>query len=97
RNVTGVQTCALPIYQPASTRPRCRLAGAPSGWALVFSGRAGRVMLSVGVGSPPLGQGLPTLPLLLRWGRVSRPCPCFEKLISSRSEERRVGREGRWR
>src|SRR2546429_7014799 len=73
--VTGVQTCALPIFsRPGGTPPRVGEAALFGGIALYF-----------------LRGGVP--PGRLTFAVVA----CLVALAASRSEERRVGKEGRSR
>src|SRR5207249_7663459 len=95
RNVTGVQTCALPIYQRlerASSRNRNGLVGAPgaSGLADVGTrgsdGTLGRIRR--------LGLTLGLRRVLVRCRRTGAGQHSPEPV---RSEERRVGKECSWR
>src|SRR5690606_39616598 len=79
-HVTGVQTCALPIFlDRARTHPHCerRLQVA-----------AGAVVLLLGEEIVTLGTG--------HHRRLTRRTPGLARAGSTRSEERRVGKEGRY-
>src|SRR5207249_9634512 len=86
RNVTGVQTCALPIYRrrddQAAGRDRgqgavgSRLQGRPGDGCVALPARRGRRREALGRRAAP-GRALPAPP--------------------GRSEERRVGKEWGWR
>src|SRR5258708_28838522 len=77
--VTGVQTCALPIYRAAAGN-RPRFASSPA------SARSRPAMMRSVVDFPqPLGPSKVTT------------CPLGMSKVTSRSEERRVGKEGRSR
>src|SRR5699024_11967497 len=80
RNVTGVQTCALPISTPAtySSCRRCAMANTPAADSALVSwpGAAGAAGTAASEASAS-GSGAGG--------------------VSSRSEERRVGKEGRER
>src|SRR5207249_8994357 len=86
RNVTGVQTCALPISPRRATAPRRRAASAAEGGA---SRRAGLV-------DPEGAPELPADRVRLGPGRVRTQYDPVA--VIGRSEERRVGKEGglRW-
>src|SRR5262249_58717508 len=81
-SVTGVQTCALPI----SRLPQ--LAGVPVRRAGLLDGHAGRATVTADCGRARCRQGELRVPA----GREPR-----ERTGPARSEERRVGEEGRAR
>src|SRR5699024_11347365 len=84
RNVTGVQTCALPIYR---TRLRRREAMARPGHPL------GRARLDLPRWSSPPRDHPVAQPRALETCPRARP---EVRLLVRRSEERRVGKEGRY-
>src|SRR5437868_8499918 len=81
RNVTGVQTCALPI-SPATTHAKTSSSGRPTSWT-----QRG-ISILVGAGAP----GMKTM--VSRASSQTAISPSI-KLTSGRSEERRVGTECR--
>src|SRR5207249_7500946 len=84
RNVTGVQTCALPISPGATCAPTSASACAASLPATRIRAMISGVLTS---GSPVLGRFLPTYS-----GRVIS-AGTWRVGESRRSEERRVGKE----
>src|SRR5207249_7928308 len=80
RNVTGVQTCALPIYRGSSPPPRPRLATRSTSTSSSPCYDTDSQILRL-CGQFPLS---PVRPAPLRWWRTAL-----------RSEERRVGKECR--
>src|SRR5207249_5542866 len=86
RNVTGVQTCALPIYvikSPLRRRFEKRIGGEPDRFA---HGNASQALSVIGSAAKI------SLSVLLR-DQVLQAL--FDDLVVGRSEERRVGKEGR--
>src|SRR5690606_39813686 len=84
-HVTGVQTCALPIFARTRTRGRARIC--PDAW--LWSGFRRRLPHQLHEGD--------------RGGNVVRarvrligPSRLRMLVVGVRSEERRVGKEGRW-
>src|SRR3546814_14421284 len=81
--VTGVQTCALPIYRRQGRRRRDR----PAGTRPRLPGRRGAE--AGGEGGPHQGA-----PLAGRPRRAARALSQPQRRLAGRSEERRVGEEG---
>src|SRR5690606_39771704 len=86
-HVTGVQTCALPIY--------VGLVRTVNEDACLARPDLGIWAIADGMGGHDCGDYASNL-IIGELGRVRRPGSARE-LLQARSEERRVGKEGRWR
>src|SRR5690606_40512709 len=93
-HVTGVQTCALPILPRTDydrLLPDLELVDMPLGWTLSESGdHVNHLHFPV--------SGIVSLMYCLEDGSTSETALVGnEGMVGIRSEERRVGKEGRWR
>src|SRR5690606_41091656 len=94
-HVTGVQTCALPIYSD------CVASGCAAGWVLVAGDGSGGLVVTAPIGdcvgacpASPAGRRPAVAPALRRAARL--PALCAPP-VRSRSEERRGGAATRTR
>src|SRR5207253_8513076 len=82
-HVTGVQTCALPIWEPRFLRP---------------DGSAGTVLRTASLlPEEPLPASAPLVLQVSRWDRLKDPVGVLRGFAHVRSEERRVGKGWRLR
>src|SRR5699024_11800705 len=94
RNVTGVQTCALPIYFSPHGQHRVNLKNLRQGYAF----RSGDVWLTRSRRYGDLKHALVPAQSIAEGGRLAVPLRPEEWLADrQRSEERRGGRDGRER
>src|SRR5690606_40237300 len=91
-HVTGVQTCALPIFDPASLDDY-KAHGGFRGLANALKLQPQEIVATV-TQSGLRGRGGAGFPTGIKWDTVLKT-NADQKYIVCRSEERRVGKEGR--
>src|SRR5690606_40237067 len=96
-HVTGVQTCALPIFQPRSSVCSVQERGSWLFFPYVFFSRTVSVIFRVGIFAA--NRPFPNTCFSLAWreSRGAHSISSDEFKGKVRSEERRVGKEGRTR
>src|SRR5690606_41009370 len=82
-HVTGVQTCALPIFPVMQRRPACALMWTTTSIVIVSS----RLMTENSSPAPSADA----LTMSASWSQVCAVLPAWQLVIEPRSEERRVG------